>query len=109
MMLARFRMAKRGRPRKDEGERGTRQVRVFEDLADRLAELNAVTGEDTAVYLDKLVRPDVEHRCELYAKPIADYRKARAAAEAATRQAQEEVRRIEEQGGGQKPRKKPGP
>lgn len=53
-------MAKGGRPKKDDGEQGTRQVRVFDDIAEMLADLSLVHPKSTAQILDPLIRPEVE-------------------------------------------------
>lgn len=49
-----------GRPPKSEGDQGTRQVRLNEDLADMLAWIIRIKGGTTAKYLDPLTREHIE-------------------------------------------------
>jgi FtsZ-binding cell division protein ZapB len=69
------RMAKGGRPKKEDGDQETRQVRVFGDVADKLADLALVYPKTTAQVLDPLIRAEVEALHEKY-KPLIEEAKA---------------------------------
>lgn len=47
---------KGGRPRKEDGDQGTRHVRVFNDLADMVGWIHFFTGESVAQILDPMLR-----------------------------------------------------
>lgn len=51
------RMAKMGRPRKDEGESGTTQVRVYTEMAEMISELTLVLPKTSAqIIADAAIR-----------------------------------------------------
>lgn len=79
------RMAKTGRPTTGEGDRGTRQVRVMEDIAEMCGWIVRVEGGTTAQLLDPMVRAEIEAR----------YERHRAAIEK-IRAAEEELRKVED-------------
>lgn len=58
---------KGGRPKRDESGQGTRQVRVFDDVADMLSWICEVQRLSSAVVLDPLIRNVIQRRyTELY-------------------------------------------
>lgn len=69
-----------GRPPKSEGEQGTRQVRVNEDIADMVAWINRIKGGTTAKYFDPLVRSQVEADYEEIEPEVRAIQKAERAA-----------------------------
>lgn len=73
-----------GRPKASEGEAGTRQIRVNEDLADMISLVVRVIGGSSATLVDPMIRPDV----------VALYEKHKAAIEG-IRLAEEKVREAE--------------
>lgn len=72
MILLDKRMAKGrgGRPRKEEGERGTRQIRAFEDIADMLGWICHFEGGSVAQILDPMLRAQVAARYAPYAGAV---------------------------------------
>lgn len=66
-----------GRPKKDEGEKGTRHVRVFADLADMLGDIIDVEGGSVANLIDGWLRVHVVARHASLKKQIDAMRKAR--------------------------------
>lgn len=79
-------MAKGGRPRKDEGDHGTRQVRVFEDIAEMVSWIVRVEGGTTAKVIDPLVRAQLTVRYLKHKDVIDKIKKA-----------EDEARRVEEE------------
>lgn len=75
-----------GRPPRDEGDRGTRQIRVFEDLGEMISWIIRVEGGTTANLLDPMIRAQILARYTKHQDVIA---KLKAAEEA--------VRRVEEE------------
>jgi hypothetical protein len=56
-------MAKRaGRPRKEEGERGTTHIRAFDDIAEWVRWIVRVEGGSSAQLIDPLVRAPLKAR-----------------------------------------------
>jgi hypothetical protein len=92
--------AKGGRPPRDAGDQATRQVRVFSDLAEMIAEVVEVVDVASANLLDPILRPDVE---ALHEKHLPRILKLRAAKEQ-LRRTEEEVRGQVSQEGEGKPR-----
>jgi hypothetical protein len=89
-------MARGGRPKADEGDRGTRQVRVFDDVADMLSLLVRVLGTNTAQLLDPMIRPDLESLYEQHRPAIEQIKAAEErlrTAEAQLRQAVDDAAR----------------
>jgi hypothetical protein len=78
-------MAKTGRPLSSEGERGTKQVRIMEDLAEMCSWIVRVEGGTTAQLLDPMVRAEVEARYERHKAAIEKIRAA-----------EDELRRVED-------------
>ena len=83
------RMAKMGRPRKDEGERGTELVRVFADLAE-------VLDTTAAQICDPLLRHDIEAKHAKYKPQIDEVKAARKRADEEIRNAREAARKLAE-------------
>ena len=75
-----------GRPLSGD-EHGTRQIRVFEDIADKIAWIVRVRGGSAAQLLDPLIRPEIESLYHLYEDAI----KRIMAAEDALRKTEEEA------------------
>jgi hypothetical protein len=48
-----------GRPKSEEGDLGTKHVRIKADLAEMLSEILKIDGGTSADYLDPLVRPQI--------------------------------------------------
>jgi vacuolar-type H+-ATPase subunit I/STV1 len=90
------RMAKMGRPRKDEGDRGTELVRVFADLAEKLADLAEVLDTTTAQICDPLLRHDIEAKHAKYKPQIDEVKAARKRADEEIRNAREAARKLAE-------------
>lgn len=93
-LLLRPRMGKQGRPPKNAGDRGTKQVRVFEDIADMLSDLSLVYPQSTAQILDPLIRAEVEELHEKYLPKIEEAKAAKAIAEEKLQKIREEAQRI---------------
>lgn len=51
-----------GRPPKDEGEKGSRQVRVMDDVGEMISWIIRVEGGTTATLLDPMIRAQVTAR-----------------------------------------------
>lgn len=81
-----------GRPRADEGDRGTRQIRVFDDVGEMLSLLVRILGTSTAQLLDPMIRPDLESMCKRHEAEIAKIKEA----DEVVRKAQEQLRLAEE-------------
>jgi hypothetical protein len=81
-----LKMAKQGRPPTGDGERGTKQVRLMEDLAEKCAYIVKVEGGTTAQLLDPMIRDEVEARYERH-RPAIEKIKA----------AEEELRKVVEE------------
>lgn len=104
-------MAKMGRPRKDDGEAGTAQVRIAEDLVGILQDLRLVLPTTTAAILDPLIRVELKRMHDLYRGQIEKVKAADRAAEDARLKAVEEAMalgRDPKTKGFTPPRKKPG-
>lgn len=76
---------KGGRPRESDGDQGTRQVRVFEDLADKLGWLTRINGGNAAQILDPLIRPSIESAFKMIEADVERIKRA-----------EEEVRKAED-------------
>lgn len=75
-LLLGTRMAKAGRPKLDDSDRGTKQVRVFEDLAEMISWIVRIEGGTTANLLDPMIRAEVESRYERHRAAIEKIRAA---------------------------------
>lgn len=81
-----------GRPKAGETVEGTRQVRLFADLAEMVSDILKVRPELTsAQLLDPLVRPSVVAMHDHYAEAIEKVRAAEAVLRRAVEQARGEV------------------
>jgi hypothetical protein len=69
-VLAEPMMAKGGRPKRDEGDRGTRHVRVNEDIADMVSWILRVENVSSARLLDPLLRAAILARYKKHEKAI---------------------------------------
>lgn len=69
-----------GRPKKADGDRGTRHVRVFEDLADMIGWIYHFEGGSVAQILDPLLREQVATRYAPYAAAVAQIKSAESGA-----------------------------
>lgn len=67
----------RGRPRKDDGEATTRQIRVFEDLADKIGWIIEIEGGSVANLVDPLLRNAIETRYEGISAAVEAIKRAR--------------------------------
>lgn len=71
-----------GRPKKDEGEKGTRHVRVFEDLADMIGWIYYFESKEektsVAQIIDPLLREKVQERYAPYAARVKKMEEAEA-------------------------------
>jgi hypothetical protein len=74
---------------KKDDERGTRQVRVYEDIGDMISWIIRVEGGTTASLLDPLVRAEVTERFLRHKEKIERLKQA----EDALRKVEEEVKR----------------
>ena len=102
-------MAKMGRPRKDQGEAGTSQIRINDDLAVMLSELLLVMpNKTTAQIVDPFLRPELTLLHERHKAQIEKVKAAIEAAEQARLKAIQESEELERQGPGKKPKPKPG-
>lgn len=63
--------------RERKGENGTRQIRVYDDLADMIGEILDVEGGTAAALIDPLVRPQVSAKHEQLRSEIEKIRKAK--------------------------------
>lgn len=88
-------MAKTGRPRKEDGDAGTKQIRVFDDLGEMIADLSEVLPKSTAQICDPLLRPEITKLCEKYKPQITAIKAAKKAAEEAIKKAQHEVKQLD--------------
>lgn len=68
-----------GRPKLGEGDRGTRQTRVFEDIADMVAWISRVKKVSAAQILDPMVRPQVAAMFKAIEPEVEAIKKADAA------------------------------
>lgn len=96
---------KGGRPRKDEGDNGTRQVRVFEDIAAMLADLALVHPKSTAQLCDPLLRPEITELHKKYKLQIDAAKAAQAEAQRAIEQARSEAVQIASEQQSRKPKR----
>lgn len=78
---------KGGRPKTGQGEQGTRQIRVFDDLADKLSWIVRVLDTSTAQLLDPMIRADIESLYQRHEPAILRIK----AAEEALKRAEEEA------------------
>lgn len=102
-------MAKMGRPRKDQGEAGTSQIRINDDIAAMLSELLLVMDTTTARLVDPFLRPEITHLHERHKAQIDRVKAAMAAAEEARIKAVRESEELERQRQAkQQKRQKPG-
>lgn len=58
------------KPTAEPMEKGTRQVRVYEDVGDMISWIVRVTGENTASLLDPLVRAEITEKYMRYEEQI---------------------------------------
>lgn len=91
------RMGKTGRPPKSAGDAGTKQVRVFEDLAEMLSDLSLVHPKSTAQILDPLIRAEVEDLHEKYRPQIEKAKAAKKTADEQLQRIKDEAERIANQ------------
>lgn len=70
-------MPRTGRPKAGEGDLGTKQVRLYADLAEMIADLIEVEGGTTAALCDPLLRPQVAARWKQREAEIQVIRKAK--------------------------------
>jgi len=87
-------MARGGRPKKSDGEQETRQIRVFGDIADMLADLSLVHPKSTAQICDPLLRAEITELHERYREQIDAAKAARLAHEQALEKARQDALRI---------------
>lgn len=88
-------MARTGRPRKGQGEAGTAQTRIKDDLQQMVSDLLLVMDTTSAQLLDPMIRPDLTRMWEKHKPQIQRVKAALDAAEAAQRKAIEETRELE--------------
>lgn len=69
-------MAASGRPRKADGERPSRHVRVFEDMAEMVKWIGRVEGIGAAQLLDPLIRAPITARYKRIEKDVKKIIKA---------------------------------
>lgn len=81
---------KGGRPPKDAGNQGTKSVRMIVDLAEMISDIADVKGISTAVFLDPLLRPEIEEMYAQYELKIKKMKDLRDEQEEIRRQASEE-------------------
>lgn len=72
-----------GRPKKSEGDRGTKHVRLNEDLAEMIGWITRCEGGTSATLCDPLLRPQIEARYAHYSDMIARLKRADAERQAA--------------------------
>jgi hypothetical protein len=101
LLLVRPRMA--GRPRSGDAEQGTKQTRLFTDLADMIADLALVLPKSSAQITEPLLRPDIEAMHRKYKAQIEKAKAAQAAAEEALKEAREEAKSVNHLGGKKPP------
>lgn len=70
-------IAKVTRQRREKGESGTRQIRVYDDLADMIGEILEVEGGTAAAFIDPLVRPQITAKHAQLETEIQRIRKAK--------------------------------
>lgn len=87
--MAKSGSGKGGRPTLSAGDQGTRQVRVFADLADIISVLTDVLGQSCAQLLDPMIRPDLEALHDRYRTQIDAVLQARKAVAEAVEKAKE--------------------
>lgn len=88
-------MAKTGRPKKDEGEQGTTQVRIFDEMHELIEDLRLVLPLSTAQILQRVGLTDLKELHDKYCKQIADVKKADRDREEVARKAREEAEKLE--------------
>lgn len=90
-LLLRSRVAKTGRPRKEEGERGTTQIRVFDEMDQMVADLRLVLPLSTAQIMQRVGYANLKELHETYKKQIDAVKESDRIAEESRRKAQEEA------------------
>jgi hypothetical protein len=63
--------------REKKGENGTRQIRVYDDLADMIGEIIDVEGGTAAALIDPLLRPQISAKHRQLEPEIQKIRKAK--------------------------------
>lgn len=63
--------------REKKGENGTRQIRVYDDLADMIGEILEVEGGTAAALIDPLLRPQISAKHAQLEPEIQKIRKAK--------------------------------
>lgn len=74
-----------GRPPASEGEKGTRQIRVFDDMADMIGWVTRINGGNAAQLVDPLLRPAISSAYKMIEADVERIKKA-----------EDEVRKAEE-------------
>lgn len=69
---------KGGRPFATEGERGTRQIRVFEDMADMIGWITRINGGSAAQLVDPLIRESIESAFKMIEADVERIKRAEA-------------------------------
>jgi hypothetical protein len=112
LLMSPLLMARTGRPRKDEGEKGTSQIRLKDDLVLMLSELLLVLpkGTTTAVLVDPFIREEITELHKQHKSLIEKVKAANQAAEDALLQARHEAElmKAREQKGSPQNKRKPG-
>ena len=88
LLLRRPRMAKQ-----DDGEAGTRQVRVFEDVGEMISWIVRVEGVKTSNLLDPMIRAQVTARYQKHKEVIEKIRAAEEALERVETEAKQGLRK----------------
>ncbi len=96
-LLLRPRMAKTGRPRKDEGDAGTTQIRVFDEMAEMVSDLLLVLPLSTAQIMQRVALTDLKELHETHKPRVEKVKAARRAAETVMMKAREEAELMDRQ------------
>lgn len=71
-----------GRPKKTDGGQGTKHVRVFADVAEMIAWITRIKGNNSAQLLDPIIRSSIVSQYKILEREIEAIKRAEAAARA---------------------------